>query len=82
MHHVPDQDFYRFDRGRCRCRGNRKYPANNRPPVNVLSSGVYEIVGNGASVWVLHTSTGKLKFYETSRNIKDKPLCSETQSFD
>ena len=58
------------------------YPANNRPPVNVLSSGVYEIVGNGASVWVLHTSTGKLKFYETSRNIKDKPLCSETQSFD
>lgn len=53
-------------------------PTNNRLPVKVLSSGAYEIVGNGTSVWVLDTGTGKLRFCEKLRNIKDKPLCSET----
>jgi hypothetical protein len=56
--------------------------ANTRLPVSVLSSGPYEIVGNDAAAWILDTGTGRFRYCEKPKDVRDKPKCSEMQSFD
>lgn len=58
------------------------YADYGKPQVRVISSGPYEIVGNGTSAWVLDTKTGQFKYCEKPNGTHDKPVCSKVQSFD